>query len=63
MKVKIGVSIHDDVPGEVISIVLAYGIPASKVYGDYQRFWLDIDLAHQIQDIMQEHVVALEAGG
>lgn len=62
MRVKIGVSLYDDMPVEVISIVLAYGIPASKVYGDYQRFWLDIDLVHQIQDIMQEHVVALEGG-
>ena len=61
--VKMGISLHDDVPAEVFSIVRQRAVPASDSYGDFRRYWIEPHHAARIQQIMADHVGAREVPG
>lgn len=59
--VKMGISLHDDVPREVYSIVRAHAVPAGKFQGEFCKYWIEPHHAARIQQIMRDHVGATEA--
>lgn len=59
--VKMGISLHEDVPREVFSIVRSHAVPAGQTYGEFRRYWVEPHHVARIQEIMREHVGAQEA--
>lgn len=58
--VKMGISLHEDVPASVIGIVRECAQPIGSPRGDYQRYLLQEYHAREIQRIMQGVVGAQE---